>query len=497
MGPKLSARILEEGIWNMGGKKDRMSYTHILFRVSPHKIMQEDLKVKIKPQYVDYIAQLKHIKDLSVGDVLNQQCPDMKMDMQFDLQLDHLRNHPVSVLSGGELQRLAIAICLSQKAHMYFLDEPSSFLDIRQRITMANIVRKVAKSSSESQSPYVIVVEHDLSLLDYMSETICCLYGKPGVYGVVTKPFGVREGINHYLAGYLPTENLRFRKEGLVFKAKMSLDSKETEELTSSDSSILHSYSYPSVIKELGENKSRFKLTIEKGSFHTSEILVFLGENGMGKTTLLRHLFETLKMNMSYKPQQITPSWKGTVQTLFDAKIASVFYQELFQKEVVLPLDISRLLDRKVQELSGGELQRVALVLALGKPADVYLLDEPSAYLDCEQRIVTAQILKRFILQTKKVAIVVEHDFIMLNYLGDKVIVFEGRPGIEATARAPTPLSSGVSSFLKHLNITIRRDPTNLRPRINKLGSVKDQTQKKAGVYFDVTVDAEPNHDKE
>lgn len=65
---------------------------------------------------------------------------------------------------------------------------------------------------------YVIVVEHDLSVLDYLSDFICCLYGKPGAYGVVTLPFSVREGINIFLAGFVPTENLRFRDESLTFK---------------------------------------------------------------------------------------------------------------------------------------------------------------------------------------------------------------------------------------------------------------------------------------
>ena len=71
---------------------------------------------------------------------------------------------------------------------------------------------------------YVIVVEHDLSVLDYLSDFICCLYGVPGVYGVVTMPIGVREGINIFLDGYIPAENLRFRETSLVFKVAESAD---------------------------------------------------------------------------------------------------------------------------------------------------------------------------------------------------------------------------------------------------------------------------------
>lgn len=66
-------------------------------------------------------------------------------------------------------------------------------------------------------------MEHDLSVLDYLSDFICCLYGKPGAYGVVTLPFSVREGINIFLAGFVPTENLRFRDESLTFKVAILL----------------------------------------------------------------------------------------------------------------------------------------------------------------------------------------------------------------------------------------------------------------------------------
>lgn len=62
----------------------------------------------------------------------------------------------------------------------------------------------------------------------------------------------------------------------------------------------------------------------------------------------------------------------------------------------------------------------------MGKKADLYLIDEPSAYLDVEQRINTAKGIKKFIMLFKKTAFVVEHDFIMANYLADKFIVYEG-----------------------------------------------------------------------
>merc|ERR1719326_1829724 len=148
------------------------------------------------------------------------------------------------------------------------------------------------------------------------------------------------------------------------------------------------------------------------------------------------------------------------------------------------PLNMQDLMDQEVQNLSGGELQRVALTLCLGKPADVYLIDEPSAYLDSEQRLHAARVIKRFILHAKKTGFIVEHDFIMATYLADKVIVYEGSPGVACVASSPLSLLEGMNKFLEILEITFRRDPTNFRPRINKLESLKDVEQKRTGCYF-------------
>lgn len=145
---------------------------------------------------------------------------------------------------------------------------------------------------------------------------------------------------------------------------------------------------------------------------------------------------------------------------------------------------IDQIIDNEVQTLSGGELQRVAIVLALAKPCNIYLIDEPSAYLDSEQRVIAAKVMKRWIMSSKRAAFVVEHDFIMATYLADKVIVFDGEPAKKAFCSAPESLVTGMNRFLKMMNITFRRDPTNFRPRINKENSVKDQEQKLAGNYF-------------
>jgi ATP-binding cassette, sub-family E, member 1 len=193
---------------------------------------------------------------------------------------------------------------------------------------------------------------------------------------------------------------------------------------------------------------------------------------------------EIPELNVSYKPQKISPRFEGTVRALLFSKIRDAWMHPQFMTDVTKPMNIEPLLDQEVKHLSGGELQRVALVLALGKPADVYLIDEPSAYLDSEQRIIAAKMIKRFILHAKKTAFVVEHDFIMSSYLADRVIVYEGSPGRDCVALTPVNLVTGMNRFLKALEITFRRDPTNFRPRINKMNSVKDHEQKLSGQYF-------------
>jgi len=441
------------------------------------KILEDNLKAIIKPQYVDNIP--KAVKGL-VGDLLSKKDErGVKDTLIVDLELSKVLDREVGSLSGGELQRFATAAVCIQDAHIYMFDEPSSYLDVKQRLKAARVIRSLLKPVT-----FVIVVEHDLSVLDYLSDFICVLYGLPGAYGVVTLPFSVREGINIFLAGFIPTENLRFRDFSLSFK--MADTAESNEELLAQKHSR---YSYPAMVKKMGN----FKLAIQPGEFTDSEILVLLGENGTGKTTFVRMLAGILKsdtdaqvpeLNVSYKPQKISPKFEGSVRFLLQKKIKDAYLHPQFMTDVTRPLNLEAVIDQEVQHLSGGELQRVAIVLCLGTPADIYLIDEPSAYLDSEQRIIAAKVIKRFILHSKKTGFVVEHDFIMATYLADRVIVYTGEPSIDCVANSPQTLLSGMNSFLKNLDITFRRDPSNFRPRINKLDSTKDKEQKALGAYF-------------
>jgi len=439
------------------------------------KILEDDLKAVIKPQYVDQIP--KAVKG-SVQTLLDKKDELKRQDEICEiLDLLKVKDRDVKALSGGELQRFACAMVCIQAADIFMFDEPSSYLDVKQRLNAAVAIRNLIHPDK-----FIIVVEHDLSVLDYLSDFVCCLYGVPGAYGVVTMPFSVREGINIFLDGFVPTENLRFREDALVFKV--------SENATEEDVKRMTRYDYPKMSKTMGS----FKLNVDAGQFSDSEILVLLGENGTGKTTFIRMMAGKLppdeesgeipSLNISYKPQKISPKSQGTTRQLLHEKIRDAYIHPQFVADVMRPLKIDDIIDQEVQNLSGGELQRVAMALCLGKPADVYLIDEPSAYLDSEQRLVAAKVIKRFILHAKKTGFVVEHDFIMATYLADRVIVFEGTPSVTTKANAPQSLLGGMNKFLQQLQITFRRDPNNFRPRINKLNSIKDCEQKLNGNFF-------------
>ncbi|XBW36191.1 hypothetical protein QEN19_001771 [Hanseniaspora menglaensis] len=447
------------------------------------KMVDSNIKAVIKPQYVDNLPRAIRGPVQKVGELLKLRIDDKGQEYNNklikDLQLYDVLDREIEKLSGGELQRFAIAMACVQNADVYMFDEPSSYLDVKQRLKAAHMIRSLL-----APTVYVIAVEHDLSVLDYLSDFVCIIYGVPSVYGVVTMPSSVREGINIFLDGHIPSENIRFREESLQFRLADSLiDNLKIEEGNAQ-------YQYPEMTKTQGD----FKLTVESGDFNDSEIIVLMGENGTGKTTLIKLLAgvsksdknetEQLSLNVSMKPQKIAPKFPGTVRQLFFKKIRGSFLAPQFQTDVVKPLKIDNIIDNEVQTLSGGELQRVAIILSLGVSAQIYLIDEPSAYLDSEQRVICAKVIRRFVLHNKKTAFVVEHDFIMATYLADRVIVFEGTPAKAATAKTPESLVTGCNRFLKSLNVTFRRDPNSFRPRINKLDSQMDQEQKASGNYF-------------
>ncbi|XP_047964185.1 ABC transporter E family member 2-like isoform X1 [Salvia hispanica] len=438
------------------------------------RILVDNLKAIMKHQWLNCIPK---VDQCNVGKYLSEADErDMKQEIVGELDLIQVMDRNVEHLSYGEHQRFAIALFAVRNADIYIFDEPSNYLDVKQRLKAAQVIRSLLQPNN-----YVIVADHDLSVLDYLSDSICCLYGKPGKYGVVTLPFSVREGIDIFLAGFVPTQNFRFRDESLTFK--MVQENAEQTETTCAR------HKYPTMTKTQGN----FRLKVVEGEFTDSQIIVILGENGTGKSTFLQMLAGVLKpdveipipeFKVSYKPQRFSTSSECSVRSMLRSNIRDAYTDPQFVSDVMKPLLITKLMDTKVLYLHEEELERLALTLCLGKPADVYLIDEPSAFLDPEQRIVASNVIKKFIRQAKKSAFVVEHDFTMATYLADRVIVYEGKPSIDCVANSPQSLLTGMNLFLSRLDITCTRDPANFRPRINKLESTGDQEQKATGSHY-------------
>jgi len=168
-----------------------------------------------------------------------------------------------------------------------------------------------------------------------------------------------------------------------------------------------------------------------------------------------------------------------------------MFVQELlgnamlkYDTGVMRSLNIHPLLSKKLNELSGGELQRVAIAYCLSQEADLFLLDEPSAYLDVEQRLIVSKVIREVMEQRGTSCLVVDHDLLFIDYLSDNLIVFDGTPAEKGIVLGPYNMQDGMNAFLAELDLTMRRDEASHRPRINKPGSVKDREQKAANKRY-------------
>lgn len=430
-------------------------------------LFSKKIKIAYKPQQVDMIPKLF---DGTPRDILKDERGILK-EIEKELTLSSLMNRRLSELSGGELQRVAVAACLLRNADVYFIDEPSSFLDVEQRLIVAKCIREMASDKA------VIVVEHDLATLDFLTDYVHLVYGHPAVYGIISALYVAKRGINTYLDGYIREENIRFRDISLNFLGG--------RQIFKGTIKLVH---YP----ELEKKFSNFNLKIESGFIYAGEVIGVFGANALGKTTFAKMLSGVLKpdntelekiVKISYKPQYLASDFVGTVEELLKST-TDKFKTSEYKAEIIRPLELEHLLQSMISNLSGGELQRVAIAACLSRDADFYLLDEPSAYLDVEQRVKFAKMIRRFIENNKRTCLIIDHDLLLLDYVSDRAIIFKGISGKEGYALSPVSLKEGMNSFLKGLNLTFRKDPQTGRPRANKEGSQKDQLQKGRGNYY-------------
>ena len=434
------------------------------------KVVDKGIKTSYKPQNIDRIPKAVAGAVRSLLDRTDER--GALRDLIESLALTKLMDREIKSLSGGELQRVAIAAAAAREADFYFFDEISPYLDIYQRINVARILQDLAAHKA------VMVVEHDLALLDLLADNVHLIYGLPGTYGVITRPKGVRVGINQYLRGNLPEENVRFRDVAIEFEIHAPRIEKEIPSLITYDA--------------FSKAYSTFKLQVEPGIIRRGEVVGILGPNGIGKSTFIKilagvetptaGLVET-QLKVSYKPQYLQADSDMTVQGLLRS-VTHDFDTSYYQTEILHPMGLEPLMDQAITELSGGELQRVAITACLSRSADLYLLDEPSAHLDVEQRMLAAKVMRRFAESAEKTVLVVDHDIYLVDLLSERIMVFEGEPGILGIAHAPLEMREGMNDFLEGLGITFRRDEEARRPRVNKPGSRLDRMQKEQGEYY-------------
>ena len=425
-----------------------------------------DIKLSYKLQQVDLIA--KQFTG-TVRELLEKVDEKKQLnEVAQELQLTRFLDTPVNKISGGELQRVAIAASVLKKANIYFFDEPSSYLDIKQRVNVSKFIRNLADEDTS-----IIVIEHDLIILDYMTDLLNLMYGQESAYGIVSGIKNSREGINAFLEGFLKEENIRFRSYPIKFEKVQDRQVGTQQKLIS--------------WKHLSKKLGNFILESESGELYKNEIIGVLGENGIGKTSFVKLLAGVkkpdncrvdLNVKVSYKPQYLNSDSTELVMVV----LANALKKH--KSDVIKPLEIEPLLEKQINQLSGGELQRVAIAEALSKDCNLVLLDEPSAYLDVEQRLVLSKIVSNLAYLRGISILVVDHDLLFLDYLSEKLMVFEGEPAVKGLATGPFIMEEGMNKLLKEVNITMRRDEFSGRPRINKENSVKDREQKNKGRYY-------------
>jgi ATP-binding cassette, sub-family E, member 1 len=421
------------------------------------------VKIAYKPQMVEQIP--KAFKG-TVGDLLRKTNERGDQELQRIikmLELEHVLDRNIDIISGGELQRAAIAATVLKEANVYFFDEPTSYLDIKQRLKVAQFIKSLATPETA-----VMVIEHDLIILDYLTDMVHLVYGKENVYGIVSQPKMSKAGINTYLGGYLREENVRFRDMPIIFNAKPPFEMTRDSQLVQ----------WPAIDLKQGN----FHLTAKPGDIYKHDIIGILGENGIGKTSFIRQLSSMSGMTtigelrIAYKPQQIAVT---------DLIVQEVLGEALqYEMQLMKPLELNALLERQLSELSGGQLQRVMIAATLAKEADLYLLDEPSAYLDVEQRLIISKVIRDMMEAKGKAALVIDHDLLFIDYISQKLIIFDGLPGRSGSANGPMSMEQGMNTFLSDLGITFRRDEENQRPRANKNGSQMDREQKSSGKLY-------------
>ncbi len=438
------------------------------------KIEQNQIRASMKPQQIHHLAEAFDGTGNELLDKYDER--GITRELVRELGLQNSMEQSLKELSGGELQRIAVAAAASKDTEFYFFDEPSSYNDVFQRTGVARVIQGLAKIGKS-----VMVVEHDLTLLDFLSDYIEVLYGEPAAYGIVSNILSTKIGINVFLDGYLPNENVRFREK----KFSMDVSSSSTD-IFQEDTEIVD---YPKLEKKF----DTFSVSIEPGKVRKGEVLGIMGANALGKTTMMKMIAGVekpdvgsvdKKIKIAYKPQYLQNDIDVEVIALLEKANGGPIEGSQEEEQILEPLKIKKLYNKSVKNLSGGELQKIAVASCLIQKVDLYALDEPSAFLDVEDRIAVAKFLQKFVRSFGKSAIIIDHDLQLMDLMSDSMIIFEGESGKAGRATSPLPKSEAMNRFLKSLDMSFRRDEKSLRPRVNKIESRLDKDQKASGNFY-------------
>ncbi|MHA1983575.1 MAG: ribosome biogenesis/translation initiation ATPase RLI [Candidatus Hodarchaeales archaeon] len=482
IGKSTVTEILSGGLVPNAGNLEESSLKEFLKKfnipgVARHlqEVYDNEIKVGYKKQ--DLLYLIKQFPSQNVREILES--VDHRNELHFFiqyLQLNGILDKKLKVLSGGELQRTAITYTLLQECDAYLIDEPCTYLDVKQRLKLRELfVRQI-----DREKP-VIVVEHDLAILDYLTDTINILFGTPHVFGMVSRAIATKKGINSFLNGFLADENIAIRSKSINFRrsARERTFGPTTKKIT---------------FEKFEKRLNKFRLLVNPANIYQGEVLVILGENGLGKTTLANSLKEILERdstvsefefyNISLKDQILNRKFEGTVDEFLSEKTSKYLRTPEDKLHLLQPLGIWKLMDKSIKELSGGELQRANIAACLGADADMYVLDEPSAFLDSVERLKITSVIRNIAEKKKRAVICIEHDLQVADVLSDRVLLFEGNPGVQGYTKGPYTKREGMNEFLKNLDITFRRDFDTGRARINKPGSKMDRDQRGLGEYY-------------
>ncbi|MDD1727675.1 MAG: ribosome biogenesis/translation initiation ATPase RLI [Methanospirillum sp.] len=477
IGKSTSVKILSgQLIPNMGFFDEEAKWDSILKKYTGTELFEYlqlltkgGVKVSVKPQYIDVIPK---VFNGMVRDLLKNTDERGKLTEYIErLSLTGIQDQDIKLLSGGELQRVALTAALAREADFYFLDEITPFLDIHQRMAAAQVIRELAE-----QKP-IVLIEHDIAILDMLADTVHVAYGKPAVFGIITRPKGVRIGINQYLDGFLAEENVRIRDYPVSFEIRTHDEGAKKNQLMN--------------IPVMSKKFDRFSLQVNGGDIRAGEVIGVVGANGIGKSTFAQLLAGAVKpdsgemtdtVRISYKPQYVKADSTDTVEFTL-RQITKAFDSGRYQHDIIEPLSLEPILQSPLNTLSGGELQRVSIAVCLSRDADLYVLDEPSAHLDVEQRMKLTKVFRQQLEGKEAAVLVIDHDIYVIDIISERLLVFEGTPGVEGRATGPFDMREGMNRFLKQLNVTFRRDKSG-RPRINKPGSFLDRDQISKGEYY-------------